>query len=229
MGETTLRGRTNIGNSIPGRVAWEGIISTWCAVLDEYVIHHNIGKDQRVSDLPYWWNEWANAGFLAGAIWRIGGSVICERSFRKDEAQKYPQRSDLRLTVQTDGLQLDCNLETKFAWIESEKGACDKVNNCLTEAMEQLRAPKPIDRAPNGIAICFAVPYLEGPLVSAINACHNIFDSLAARFSNDQHLLAIYEASRNANIYSDVDGSYFYPGVALIGRPVPFGSGAAYA
>lgn len=53
-----------------------------------------LGPDK--ADLPYWYNERVDVGFLASAIWRSGGVVLEEYSTRRVEGRKtFPGRADI--------------------------------------------------------------------------------------------------------------------------------------
>lgn len=66
------------------------ILQTWLRVNRDYIEEH------QMEDALYWYNERANVGALAGAIWRSGGYALEEFSAVKGkESQENNKRVDL--------------------------------------------------------------------------------------------------------------------------------------
>jgi len=69
MGELIMH---EIGANVPEPGTWQRLLFHWCAVLNRYFEWE--GED----DLPHWHNERAQIGFLAAAVWRMGGVALEE-------------------------------------------------------------------------------------------------------------------------------------------------------
>ena len=122
-------------------------IGHWNALLEEWIL--SIERFSRVTegDAPYWYNERANIGVLAGAAWRCGRIALEEFQHEKidvtsdgeakDTAQKpHNGRCDLWICDDRSAAEI---VEAKFKWLNmcmnSEK-VVDIANDCLKSAVD---------------------------------------------------------------------------------------------
>lgn len=189
-----------IGGAVPSPETWKRLIEEWHSVMDDYAVRsRNMNKwaSDRGGDLAYWHKqEITNVGFLAGAVWRLGGVVIHE--FEVTRARGQLGWGDLWIDL--DGFRF--HVEAKGCNPATASG--DAVEQALGVAREQLKVP--VDEiAEFGVALCFVAPAVVG---SAFD-----FRQLVKRFERENTVTAIYLPGKALNLQYE---GYCYPGVALI-------------
>ena len=199
--EKSILDYLKIGEKIPFQEIWHKLMIEWGAVLNDYM---RLGQDmnawvrQRGGDLPYWHaKEETNLGFLAAAVWRLGG--VCLQEYEVTRPQN-GGAADLWFKVQT----LSCQVEAKGTNLASTER--DPIEQVLLQARNQLIIPQE-EKASMGLALCFVAPAITGSTYD--------FRQLIRQFDGDLYMAAVYLPSR-AMTYQ----GYGYPGVALIGQVV---------
>ena len=222
--QSLLGNELHVGTSFPHREAWLKILKEWQVVLGSYVSQRNIGLGEPYQDLPYWYNEWASASFLAGAVWRLQGSVLSEGSFvsKPGHAQgaQYPKRCDLWFRIE-GSTPFTCSLEAKQIWpgIATHE-AVSKVKEALSIATDQLRRLGQDDCGDYGVAVCFVAPMIKGSKDNpggAFSEWHRLFDLITKEYRTSEQILVAYEPPELANTFWE---DSHYPGVALVGQVV---------
>ena len=88
---------------------WESLIEEWHLAINRYC---RITKNE--NDAPYWYNERANIGVLAGAAWRCGRVALEEFQNEKgNKSKKWVGRADLWIGYE-NGQEI---IEAKFKWL----------------------------------------------------------------------------------------------------------------
>lgn len=198
--------------------------------MDEYVHLYNIGKSDAEADLPYWYSEYANVGFLTGAVWRLGGVVLSEGTYRSrssaNDKIEYPKRCDCRFLISDLSDVLDCNLEAKQAWPQKvDETVFEVAQKFLYQAKKQLDQLRPIYRGDTGIAICFISPSFKNR--SAASDFDQLIDVIAGRFRDQDGILASYRPPIGASTFDETESKRYYPGVILIGQRVIWSDASA--
>lgn len=172
--------------------------------MNNYTTHSqdmNSWARERGGDLPYWYaKEETNIGFLAAAVWRLGGAALQEFEVTRQDGKG---QADLWFNL--DGLS--CHVEAKGA--DSPSTSRDAVDRALAEAKSQLEV-EDNERAPIQMVLCFVAPAVRGSSFE--------FRELVRQFESDDMVVAIYLPHSSVNTLYD-DG-YTYPGIALIGQIV---------
>lgn len=201
--------RIRMGDRIRATGDWGILIETWRSLMDRYV---DVMRD--LDDLPYWYNERANVGFLAAAAWHLGGVSIWEYSVKAmsdiKAATRFPD-----LWIRIPQLKLNCEIQAKIVW--GGNALLDQAYRGIAAAADDLRKlPSDHTRAPIGVALCFACP-----MVRSSSEGSNILKEFITRFETmserDSYLAAAYEPQVGAPV--EYEG-YYYPGVVLMGRVV---------
>ena len=194
-----------IGEKVPFSENWSRLLNEWCATMNDYSTQSknmNGWVRGRGGDLPYWYaKEEANVGFLAAAVWRLGGVTLQEFEVTRPDAKG---QGDLWFKLG----ELECHIETKGT--DSPKTAREAVDAALSEARIQLVLPDD-EKAKTGLVACFAVPAVTGSSFD--------FRSLVKHFESDDSIVAVYLPCRDINTRYENDG-YSYPGIAFIGQLV---------
>lgn len=201
-----------IGEKIPRKDVWDRLIDRWYILMDKAIERYNIEElNEERKDLPYWYDEGTNVGFLTGAIWLEGGIVFQQLPVDKIfEGNRSKGRGDFLFEIDN----FICYVEAKRDKPGSSNGAVEKIIIKLDESKEQL---KNIENR-NGIsmAICFVVPELKSlSNANALNDTNDIFDKIKRGFMGDNYVLASYIPQGNIKIKYE---EYYYPGVALVGE-----------
>ncbi len=133
--------RIKVGAAIPFRGVWEQLLGEWGAVLDRYMAQGqdmNAWVRQQGGDLPYWHEkETTDLGFLAAAVWRLGGVALQEY-----EVTRLSNKGAADLWFKLQGLS--CQIEAKGT--DSSSVQPDPCTEALNEARSQLVIP-PDERA----------------------------------------------------------------------------------
>ena len=193
-----------IGERVKFPDVWGRLLREWCSVMDEYsnrAVSMNEFTKSQGGDLAYWHKkEGSNVGFLAAAVWRVGGVVLQE--FQVTRGQR---KGHADLWIQLD--ELNCHMEAKGN--NQSTTSRESVDQALALAKDQLNIPDD-ERADIGLALCFVAPGVPTP--------GRFFDfrGLARQFETEDSIVAVYLTDRENIGYE----GYNYPGVALIGQLV---------
>lgn len=107
-----------------GMSHWENLLQEWKLAIEKFC------RITEGYEAPYWYNERANVGTLAGAAWRSGLVALEEFHYIKGykNKPKWLGRADLWL-ASDHHTEL---IEAKFAWCSL------KSRNCITEKVQAL-------------------------------------------------------------------------------------------
>lgn len=154
-------------------------------------------------DVPWWYNERASVGILAGAIWKYGGDWILEEFGATKLAgprkkKIYSGRCDIAFGV--DGQ--DFWVEAKQCWPNlNGKNTSQTVETNLRVASEQAKSGK--QRGYQRLAIVFATPKVKA--------------SPANRRQMDNYITSYIEQLKNG--ISNVTLAWTFPAQARHSRP----------
>ncbi|MEQ1795340.1 MAG: hypothetical protein ABL970_14245 [Nitrospira sp.] len=200
------------GKRVPESAAWMCLVDHWRAVLNKYL--SRIEED----DLPQWYNERSHTGFLAAAVWRMGGIALEEFSTSREHGNKSgvaelsSGQCDLYFSVEN----LNCLVEAKREWVTGyTKQDAQRIKKRLGEAEKQLRTiPKP-ERAEQGIRLCWAVPWVRPNLSKE----RQDLKEFAHQFSGPSSLVGVYyvdHPSRRKAESNYENEERSYPGIIMI-------------
>jgi hypothetical protein len=147
--EPGLETAVGFGDDFEHQPLWHRVFASWFDALSAY---HDDARDR-----GWWYNEAANVSFLAGAVWRIGGTAISEYHVTRRGGSR-PGRGDLWFALDGNSADLEC----KLAWPATDQTfAGDLVNERLAAATWQLGRVVAGERANHRYAACFVVasPY----------------------------------------------------------------------
>lgn len=198
-----------IGALIPNSVVWKRLLNEWCSVMNDYAAHsvcRSSWAKSQGGDLAYWNEERANVGFIAAAVWRLGGVAVQEFEVTRPGKTK-GAKGDLWFNLD----DLSCQIEAKDPADRVSIPSEETIGDELSEARRELLELPPSERAPIGVAMVFVVPGVQGVSFD--------FHRLMRQVKNNRRLSAIYRPGRNCNILDAEDGVN-YPGVALVGELV---------
>lgn len=204
-----------IGSNLSEREVWQRLIVKWRTLMYDYIERYNTkeGIDEEEKDLPYWYDERTNGGFLAGAVWSLGGSVLEEFPVDRDSgSDKSKGRCDFWIGIDS----LMCYLEAKKIPSYRAEETIAQIEDALNKAKAQLEQ---IKDCKVGIAICFVVPQLKEPITksSAQEEARRIFNGIEEKFNTENNIVATYFSPDNAQ-FEDLKYGGYYPGVALVGE-----------
>ena len=200
----TYKGRLDyikVGSKLPHPDVWQKLLIEWCSAMSGYasqslsMSNYILGRE---GDVPYWHVERSDVGFLAAAIWRLGGVAIQEFAVTRGQGE-----GDGDLWFKLD--ELECHIEAKK--FDEGVPSIDLVNTLLGKAKSELLVVPDNEKSRVGMALCFAVPVLTSSSFD--------FRSFVKSFERDDSLVAVYLPGPEVNIKYEGDN---YPGVALIGQ-----------
>lgn len=208
-----------IGDGFPNKEGWASLLEAWFKMMDDFV---EVSREsQSGEDVPYWYNEYSNRGFLAAAVWKLGGVSISEYTVEKvAEGTRIPQgRCDLWFCVPK--LDMEYAVETKFGYVQSVDAAENTFRKLAEGAKDQIRTYNPEKRKKcQHITAVFLSPYNQ-----SLTTAREILDELYKRFSlsvrtRPDSLCAVYEpplGTVTEDRWTDGILSH-YPGVALLAQ-----------
>ena len=193
---------------LPEGDAWARLMETWGGLLDRY---HALALRAHDEDVAYWHREESLTGLLATAAWQIGGAGLVE--FSTTRTWLLPEESG---TGAGDAWLLIGDrwyaVEAKLCWSSSG------IRASLTQAKDELGSIPEGDRGEWGLAVCYCVPELKSaPRASPME---ELGKNLAAEFP-EEALIVVYTPKGSTPEH----GGLFYPGVAVVGRVVPWSPG----
>jgi hypothetical protein len=171
-------------------------------------------------DAPWWYNERASVGFLAGAVWKYGGWVMEEFSADKLSVERrkkeYSGRCDIAFGI--DGH--DFWGEAKQCWPALDgKNTIDMVKGNLALAAAQVRAGKM--RGYQGLAITFVAPKVRASQANRRHIGDYIEKYIAKLKAVPSITLAWTFPAHSRFLRPDNDWySHYFPGVILALLPV---------
>lgn len=148
-----------------------GALKHWSCLLEEWVLA--VDRYCRITqdDTPYWYNERANVGILAGAAWRCGWIALEEfQSYKMDMSQSQsdeninsenPQRWLGRADLYLGSDNHHENIEAKFKWVclTSDK-KIQIIEDCLDRACKDALNAKG-DGISDDVGMCFIPFYIK--------------------------------------------------------------------
>lgn len=215
-----------IGTKVPKEEteAWKYLLSHWCAVLNGYFVRMKREKEDDYYDLPHWHNERAQVGFLAAAVWRMGGVALEEyRTSRTlDEGSEAtiddttPGRCDLYFNVDS----LDYVVEAKLYWMTSDSASNkNAVIGKIKEAHKQLSRLDKKDREDSsGLAMCWGVATTSAGTDRGDEAFLRRF---ADNLKRSDRVIGVYymPSKPRAKVEETYgDDEEYYPGVVFVGE-----------
>lgn len=203
-----------VGKAVPERETWASLLDHWHSALNQYM------DLMEGDDLPQWYNERSHVGFLAAAVWKMGGVALEEYStFRQQNntsaaADSTPGRCDLYFNLEN----LDCVVESKVEWCSNYSTEdAQRVRTKLEEAGLQLLTLPKEERAEHGVVLCWALPWIKsGSGDEASN-----MTAFANQFEGDLSIVCVYyvdmaDRKEAETRYEKQQRSY--PGIILVGK-----------
>lgn len=181
------------------------LLKSWHKILKVY--------EENIRDLPYYYIEPTNIGFLSLAAYRIGAISIEEYStFRGKGAKRYSGRADL--WIQSKG-GITHDIEGKKDWIAlNSKNVATKINSLLKKSKDNINNLS--EKSNCSIALVFLIPYFskdkESDLRPFIKQMLNIK-------SHNGDFAAVHFCDEQIWREMEVKGK-FYPGIAVVGKYV---------
>lgn len=214
ISEQGTRHHISIGSDLPGH-AWEVFLQKWFELMDRFI---NVEQDnQRDVDLPYWHNEYSNAGNLAAVAWALGGVALQECSVNKGQEENATTKGRCDLWIRIPALGFEYVLETKFAWVPTLSAAHNAFKRLSEFGSNQIRNYSTGMKKCPRMTACFLSVYSQ----SEADA-REILRDLRRDYDQRQQptsLLAIYEPPLGTRIdYEENGRKDFYPGVALLAQ-----------
>ena len=204
--------------------AWRRLLQAWQASLSDYVRIAQ-GGDMG-ADLPYWYNERANVGFLVAAAWRLGGAAIEEYTVDKPR-QGTKGRADLWLRVPRLGLE--CRFEAKVHWPADTAAAKRACNALLRQASTQM---KQYSQQGSGGCLRMAVNFIVADTATikrGRQVLRGLYDWLSKQQDVTQRIIALYEPSARVEVsYMEKGRTRFCPGVLLVAHLIEKGKSWRY-
>ena len=194
-----------IGADFRDSAGWHKLLRKWQDVMDDYVRH--------TEDVPYWYNERANVGFVAAAVWKLGGVAIEEYSIDK-QSHKAKGRADLRFYIPR--FEMKYSVEAKVQWPGGSTNANAECDRLLGRAAEQIKQHTR-DKGYLRMALLFVAPdtsdYRKGK--DLLRELHRLLKTADTR----KQLVALYEPHGTKKVrYQEKSKTRYCPGVLLIGN-----------
>lgn len=207
-----------IGQALP-QEGWKALLSDWMSGMDEFI---RICRETRSGeDLPFWYNEYSNAGFLATTVWKLGGVAIQEYGVDRlsaECARESKGRCDLWFCLPKYGMEYV--IEAKFTYAPTLDYATKAFDRLVKQAHDQIRTCRPSSRKIcQHMAVVFICPYNQSAAESRdiLLGLYECFQQL----EDSRRVLAFYQAPPGSKTdhVDERDGvRYYYPGVILIGQ-----------
>ena len=199
----------NLGK-LPHPQTWKRLIRAWGKVMNRYLTVECLQRrDKALRDLPHWHIERSHTGFLAAAVWEIGGVALEEYSTRRYSQSGTrkrrvikPGRCDLYFNVG----RLNAAIEAKHTW------SLNEIEDRLRDAKDQLKSLPRNERADVGMQLCWMIPALTRNLKKV----NDFLKHISKKFNNDRYIVAVYLVPERERTRCK-DGQQ-YPGVIWIGR-----------
>ena len=180
------------------------------------------------ADLGYWYNERANVGFLAAAVWKMGrGNVALEEyTVQRDKKRG---RCDLWVSFE----RFEIVIEAKVMWPKSTRSLGARINKRLERAEKQIEKLEDDELGHWGLAACFVVPRIECFCEADVEGIHETlgryWSKIYEEYGKANSIIGLYESSietqrkrwlqdRKALRTGSDAGVLMYPGVALVLR-----------
>ena len=176
-------------------------------------------------DLPYWYNERVNVGYVAQAVSKLGFAVLEEYTVDRGEGNEvHPGRADLWFG---DDSRDEYIVEFKQHWASiqgDDKTLAENIEWYLDDAQKQLLAIVAMpDRRPSKIAMVFVDPWvaksdmsrwkeLLGPFLDRITRPEDHGSEFSTVFVPPDDLQGSNRIATDDNLY---------PAIAVFGRVVP--------
>lgn len=208
-----------IGKDLPHQEGWRKLLESWFQVMTDFITATE--QSHGGHDLPYWYNESSNKGFLAAAVWKMGGVTIQEYTVDKTALDqttgRYPGRCDL--WIRLPALGMEYAIEAKFGWVLGAEGAENRRRDLVSQAETQILAYDPTKRkdCPHMSAV-FLSPYKQSA-GDAEDLLKEIFQTFSQPMDS-RSCCAVYYAplgSKTDHVWKD-GVRYYYPGVVLFVR-----------
>jgi len=208
--------KVHIGKRIikPHQNTWRLLVKRWADILNKYL------KRENEEDIPQWHIERSHTGFLAAAVWTMGGVALEEYAVERRPAKNRrrrkahaPGRCDLYFNVSN----LNCSIEAKHDWAEgTPQERIKRIKRKLNLASKQLQDLHPKEQAEAGMAVCWVVPYLKSDGKNHVE----FLKEIAGKFEDDTSIVAIYHVPIKEREYCEdkYDKGHTYPGVIWVGR-----------
>ncbi|OGL47290.1 MAG: hypothetical protein A2W05_07335 [Candidatus Schekmanbacteria bacterium RBG_16_38_10] len=183
------------------------LLKNWHNILTRY--------EEETHDLPYYYIEPTNIGFLSLAAYKSKAISIEEFSASRGKgAERYLGRADLWIQSQ-NGTTYD--IEGKKDWITlSSKNVVTKINNLLVNATKDIK--KLTDKSDCSIAVAFLIPHYpqrEKPDWKSFKR-----QVLSIEFhKGDFAAIHICDEKTVKDKDNKIDGK-LYPGIAVVGKYV---------
>lgn len=200
------------GYRIKGRKGlshWNPIFEEWILSIERYC------RIMKGEDAPYWYNERANIGLLAGASWRCGRIALEE--FQKDKgyknAKKKNGRSDLWIASE-DHEEL---IEAKFKWLSlKNKDPSKLIKKTIDIAVDDTKKARGNDTDTMGIAVGFFPVYIGEKNIGEVD--RYISEFIEEVLSADYHAIGWSFPAETRNYLSSK--KELLPGVIMIIRNI---------
>lgn len=196
---------------------WSCLFEEWFLVIDRYC---RITKD----DTPYWYNERANIGILAGAAWRCGWIALEEFQSEKTdmippeeglsaEKVKWMGRADLYLASEYH----HDYIEAKFKWVNlSSEKMILQISECLDKACVDAKNSKG-ENYSNDIGICFIPFYVKATKQEQMD---ELITSAISRFGEVDTDACAWIFPQTVRTLAHETTTNIRPGVALFARKI---------
>lgn len=200
----------------------------WGALIEEWIL--SIERFSRITDgdVPYWHNEYANVGVLAGAAWRCGRIALQEFQHEKvDNSLPKPKRNtkngrcDLWICDENSKNEV---IEAKFKGINMCSAKYIDISEALlTKAENDAFATKQTreDNA-KAVALCFLLSYAHKNKCCGDSSIDKIIKDtiLNIRKSINTDLAAWCFPKKQRNQIGGYDNKYIFPGVIMLAKTV---------
>ncbi len=199
-----------IGRGVPRWKLWQPLLEEWAKGLVRFA---------NLVDLPGWYPERSQTGFLAAAVWRLGGKACAVEEYIWS-GRESKEDSPIDLWFQVDGYSI-C-VEAKKRTL-NEASDNDKVRKALDLAQSQLEG-RDHTQANLGMAICFAALNVQ-PSGSPEQDCEHVRQLgqvLAEEWKPPKHVVGIsWIPAKIRQERRHVGRRQRFPlGLALVGRVV---------
>ena len=203
----------HVGEKVKKEATWKKLILCWRDVLNQYL------KSEKRYDIPHWHIERSHTGFLAAAVWNMGGVALEEYSVERRRIKRRKRRSGKsgRCDLYFHVAGLDCSVEAKHDWTGEDSDKCERrIKRKLGAAKRQLCELPAKERASCGLAVCWAVPYLQSDAKNDTE----VLERIASRFEDADSIVAVYHVPlKDRQVCErEYDKQHTHPGVVFIGR-----------
>ena len=196
---------------------WNDIMEEWHLAIERYC---RITKN----DNPYWYNERANIGVLAGAAWRCGKIALEEFQHSKAEVKDDPETEKVEKSGRCDlwisGEKFANHIEAKFKWVNlTSDRRVEFADICLNNAIEDVQKLSGIENY-SGVGIAFLPVYVKSSKINSLNELADLINATINDYKSIKCDLIAWTFPKQFRHYKSEISQNYLPGIFMLAKKI---------